>query len=155
MSRLAYLSLVPTSRSSPTDEEGVANFDTTFPGHYEGRATHIHTLLHTDATVRNNDIIVETTFTHIGQTFWDQSVRDKVELLSPYTEKEQNVTLNSDDRVFSAESGDGSDPALKYVQLGDNIEVGFLVWIILAVNTSLTSTASAAAIYYETGSVEQ
>lgn len=25
-----------------TDHEGVANFDTFFPGHYEGRAVHIH-----------------------------------------------------------------------------------------------------------------
>lgn len=26
----------------PTDENGIASFDSLFPGHYEGRATHIH-----------------------------------------------------------------------------------------------------------------
>lgn len=26
----------------PTDDHGVASFDSLFPGHYEGRATHIH-----------------------------------------------------------------------------------------------------------------
>lgn len=26
----------------PTDKAGVASFDTLMPGHYEGRATHIH-----------------------------------------------------------------------------------------------------------------
>jgi protocatechuate 3,4-dioxygenase beta subunit len=26
----------------PTDSHGVASFDSLFPGHYEGRATHIH-----------------------------------------------------------------------------------------------------------------
>ena len=26
----------------PTDTDGIATFDTLMPGHYEGRATHIH-----------------------------------------------------------------------------------------------------------------
>lgn len=26
----------------PTDDHGVASFDSLFPGHYQGRATHIH-----------------------------------------------------------------------------------------------------------------
>jgi protocatechuate 3,4-dioxygenase beta subunit len=26
----------------PTDNHGVASFDSLFPGHYQGRATHIH-----------------------------------------------------------------------------------------------------------------
>jgi protocatechuate 3,4-dioxygenase beta subunit len=26
----------------PTDDHGVASFDSLFPGHYDGRATHIH-----------------------------------------------------------------------------------------------------------------
>lgn len=26
----------------PTDEDGIATFDTLMPGHYDGRATHIH-----------------------------------------------------------------------------------------------------------------
>jgi len=26
----------------PTDSHGIASFDSLFPGHYEGRATHIH-----------------------------------------------------------------------------------------------------------------
>lgn len=33
----------------PADADGIATFDTLMPGHYEGRATHIHgrfTLLH-------------------------------------------------------------------------------------------------------------
>jgi protocatechuate 3,4-dioxygenase beta subunit len=26
----------------PTDSHGIASFDTLFPGHYDGRTTHIH-----------------------------------------------------------------------------------------------------------------
>ncbi|KAH6658509.1 Intradiol ring-cleavage dioxygenase [Truncatella angustata] len=138
----------------PTDDEGVANFDTIFPGHYTGRATHIHTLLHRNATVRENGTVFDTSLSHIGQTFWDQSTRDQVELLAPYNTNTQTNTLNSEDRVFETESENGSDPVFKYVQLGDSIEDGFLAWIVLAVNTTLSNTVSPAAVLYESGGVE-
>lgn len=37
-----------------TDREGVVNFDTIFPGHYDGRATHTHLLTHLNATLLPN-----------------------------------------------------------------------------------------------------
>lgn len=37
-----------------TDHEGVVNFDTIFPGHYDGRATHTHLLTHLNATLLPN-----------------------------------------------------------------------------------------------------
>jgi protocatechuate 3,4-dioxygenase beta subunit len=37
-----------------TDPDGVVNFDTIFPGHYSGRATHEHALTHTGATINAN-----------------------------------------------------------------------------------------------------
>ncbi|KAF5015678.1 hypothetical protein F66182_12899, partial [Fusarium sp. NRRL 66182] len=36
-----------------TDEDGVASFETIFPGHYEGRATHTHLLAHMNVTVND------------------------------------------------------------------------------------------------------
>lgn len=137
----------------PTDEEGVAEFDTIFAGHYTGRATHIHTLLHRNATVRENGTVFDTSLSHVGQTFWDQSVRDQVELLYPYNTNTQTVTANADDKVFLVEAPT-SDPVFKYVQLSDSIEDGFLAWIVLAVNTTLSSTVSPAAVLYENGGVE-
>jgi protocatechuate 3,4-dioxygenase beta subunit len=141
----------------PTDEEGVASFDTLFPGHYAGRAVHIHTILHENATVRENGTVYDLTASHIGQTFWDQSVRDAVELLYPYNTNTQSNTANADDRVIASETETNgtTDPFFNYVQLGDSIQDGFLAWIVLGVNTSLsTSTISPAAEYYSTGGVE-
>ncbi|KAK6199656.1 hypothetical protein LQW54_010040 [Pestalotiopsis sp. IQ-011] len=138
----------------PTDDEGVASFDTIFPGHYTGRATHIHTLLHhTNTTVRENGTVYDTTFTHIGQTFWDQSVRDQVELLYPYNTNTQTVTSNADDKVFLVEAPT-SDPVFRYVQLGDSIEDGFLAWMVLSVNTTLATEVGPAATFYQSGGVE-
>ncbi|KAF3025532.1 hypothetical protein E8E14_009436 [Neopestalotiopsis sp. 37M] len=138
----------------PTDDEGVVHFDTIFPGHYTGRATHIHTLLHhQNVTVRENGTVFDTAFTHIGQTFWDQSVRDQIETLYPYNTNTQTVTANADDKVFLVEAPT-SDPVFRYVQLGDSIEDGFLAWIVLSVNTTLSTEVSPAATYYESGGVE-
>jgi protocatechuate 3,4-dioxygenase beta subunit len=138
----------------PTDEEGVAEFDTIVAGHYTGRATHIHTLLHRNATVRENGTVFDTSFSHIGQMFWDQSVRDKVEQIYPYNTNTQTVTANADDKVFLVEAPT-SDPVFKYVQLGDDIQDGFLAWIVLAVNTTLSNTVSPAAVLYASGGVEE
>lgn len=136
-----------------TDDDGVASFDTLFAGHYTGRATHIHTILHMNATLRENGTIYDLTAGHIGQTFWDQSIRDQVELLSPYNTNTQDVTSNSDDRVFAVEAV-SSDPVFNYVMLGDTLQDGLLAWLTLGVNTTLSNTISPAATYYATGGVE-
>lgn len=135
----------------PTDEEGVASFNILFPGHYAGRAVHIHTILHENATQ------YDLTASHIGQTFWDQSVRGQVELLYPYNTNTQSNTANADERVIASETETNgtTDPFFNYVQLGDSIQDCFLAWIVLGVNTSLSaSTTSPAAEYYASGGVE-
>ncbi|PQE27925.1 gpi anchored dioxygenase protein [Rutstroemia sp. NJR-2017a BBW] len=62
-----------------TDEDGVASFDTIFPGHYEGRATHTHLLAHSNVTVLANNTISGGAVTHIGQLFWNEALRSAVE----------------------------------------------------------------------------
>ncbi|ATZ53109.1 hypothetical protein BCIN_08g07120 [Botrytis cinerea B05.10] len=137
----------------PTDDDGVASFDTLFAGHYTGRATHIHTILHMNATVRDNGTVYDLTAGHIGQTFWDQSIRDQIELLTPYNTNTQDVTSNADDRVFAVEAA-SSDPVFNYVMLGETLQDGLLAWLTLGINTTLSSTISPAATYYATGGVE-
>ncbi|KAI4599140.1 hypothetical protein KJ359_002098 [Pestalotiopsis sp. 9143b] len=124
----------------PTDADGVAQFDTVFPGHYAGRATHVHTILHLGVEPRDNGTFYDLTAQHVGQVFWDQSVRDKVELLSPYSTNTNPVTSNADDRVFAVEVGNDNDPVFNYVQLGDALEDGFLAWLTIGVDLSRTPT---------------
>jgi hypothetical protein len=80
-------------------------------------------------------------------------VRDQIETLYPYNTNTQTVTANADDKVFLVEAPT-SDPVFRYVQLGDSIEDGFLAWIVLSVNTTLSTEVSPAATYYESGGVE-
>lgn len=49
-----------------TDEDGIAQFRSVFPGHYSGRATHIHAIGHTNATLLANGTITGGSVSHIG-----------------------------------------------------------------------------------------
>ncbi|KAK7517699.1 Intradiol ring-cleavage dioxygenase [Phyllosticta citriasiana] len=56
-----------------TDKDGVVAFETIFPGHYDGRATHTHLLAHVNVTVQSNNTITTTNnITHIGRLFWNE-----------------------------------------------------------------------------------
>lgn len=69
---------------SKADEDGVVTFETVFPGHYEGRATHHHIIAHLGATVLPNNTLTGGTAAHVGQLFWDQDLITAVEATYPY-----------------------------------------------------------------------
>lgn len=50
-----------------TDEDGIAYFRSVFPGHYSGRATHVHVVGHIGATLLENGTITGGNVSHIGQ----------------------------------------------------------------------------------------
>lgn len=119
-----------------SDEDGVVSFQTIFPGHYDGRATHHHIVAHLNATQLANDTIEGGTVAHVGQLFWDQSLIYEVEATAPYNTSDVDITLNEDDHVVIAETGTDSDPFFTYVRLGDTIEDGLLGWITVGINVS-------------------
>ncbi|ORY56077.1 Intradiol ring-cleavage dioxygenase [Pseudomassariella vexata] len=121
------------------DEYGVVTFDSIFPGHYSGRATHHHIVAHLDATVLENGTLTGGTVAHVGQLFWDQDLITAVEATAPYNTNSIAVTENIDDRVFYTETdGTESDPVFEYVYVGDELADGLFGWITIAVNSSAT-----------------
>jgi protocatechuate 3,4-dioxygenase beta subunit len=128
-----------------TDVNGVVQFDTIFPGHYTGRAVHIHVLTHNQQStrIRTNGTLTaggdNSTFvsqaSHVGQIFFDQDLISKVEETAPYNTNTQVLQYNSEDGILSTEA-DGSDPFVQYVLLGDRIEDGVLAWISLGIDPS-------------------
>lgn len=140
----------------PTDSDGVAGFDTIFPGHYSGRATHIHVVTHIGSTVLDNGTLTGGTITHTGQLFFDQSLITEVNELSPYNEDTAAVVENVDDRVFAdATVTTGADPVFNYVLLGDDVSDGLFGWTSIGIDTSASYTASEAAHYYASGGVSE
>ncbi|KAL0259641.1 hypothetical protein SLS55_005378 [Diplodia seriata] len=120
-----------------TDQDGVVGFETIFPGHYDGRATHTHLLAHMNVTVFPNNTISDTNnITHIGQLFWNEELRTAVEATYPYTTNEQAVTSNADDMWDIVQADTYYDPFPEYLYLGSDVSDGLFAWIQIGINTS-------------------
>jgi len=94
-----------------TDSAGWAEFKTIYPGHYAGRATHIHVKVHiggkrTKKTYSGGHVC------HTGQMLFREAVSDKVYELSPYNKSTVARVPNSQDRIFSQQGGKYSMPKL-------------------------------------------
>jgi protocatechuate 3,4-dioxygenase beta subunit len=139
-----------------TDDDGVAQFDTIVPGHYTGRAVHIHLMVHTNATLYENMTLGNDVYaSHIGQAFFDQDLINAVELTSTYSDNEQDLTLNENDSIFEQEAAtDGVDPVMEYTMLGDSIEDGLFAWLAFGINKTESQQVSPAVFLYEEGGVE-
>ncbi|KAI6760386.1 hypothetical protein HG530_009246 [Fusarium avenaceum] len=138
-----------------TNEHGIAVFKSIFPGHYSGRATHVHVVAHVNATEQSNHTIAGGSVSHIGQLFFDQDLITKVESTYPYNTSNVDITLNSVDHVFTVETEDSdSDPIFNYVLLGDSVEDGIFSWITIGINATATYSTSYAAYLTESGGVK-
>lgn len=137
----------------PTDTDGVAQFESVFPGHYTGRTTHIHIMVHTKATVLpNNTLGFNNYASHVGQTFFDQSLITAVEKVSPYSTNRQQLTTNAADMIMSQEAAtEGVDPVMEYTLLGNTVADGLYAWIAFGIDTT-RSQAIKPAVYLYGGS---
>ncbi|KAK0642038.1 Intradiol ring-cleavage dioxygenase [Cercophora newfieldiana] len=123
-----------------TTEDGVVSFGTLFPGHYTGRTTHTHVMVHPNAVALANGTIKDTTASHVGQFFFDQDLITLVEKQSPYSTNKQALTTNAKDGILQQSSKSG-DPFINYIYLnGKDVMGGLLGWISFGIDTSLTKT---------------
>ncbi|TVY43143.1 hypothetical protein LSUB1_G001313 [Lachnellula subtilissima] len=135
-----------------SDSDGVASFETLFPGHYEGRATHTHLLSHSNVTVMANGTIQGGSVSHIGQLFWNEDLRSAVEATSPYNTNTQAVTSNADDTWSVVQAENDYDPYPEYLYLGDDITDGLLAWIQIGINVTADQSSTS---YYSVAAVLQ
>lgn len=76
-----------------TNDEGVAQFVTIYPGWYPGRTVHIHFKIRlTERSGQNYE------FT--SQLYFDDAVTDRVHSQSPYRSKGQRSTHNANDGIY-------------------------------------------------------
>ncbi len=81
-----------------TDEYGVVQFTTIYPGWYSGRAVHIHFKIRTDPA---SDAGYEFT----SQFFFDDALTDKVHAQAPYAAKGQRNMRNEQDGIYQQSEG--------------------------------------------------
>jgi protocatechuate 3,4-dioxygenase beta subunit len=72
-----------------TDAKGLALFRTLYPGWYQGRTVHIHTMVHLGGNV-----------VHTGQLYFPDSVTDVVYRRSPYNQRPNRTTRNAADSIY-------------------------------------------------------
>ncbi|KAK6197786.1 hypothetical protein LQW54_010558 [Pestalotiopsis sp. IQ-011] len=129
-----------------TSADGIAEFDTIFPGHYTGRATHIHTFVHQNAMLYANGTLgndhLQTS--RVGQGFSDQA------LISAYSGNAQAQTTNAEDSILATEAAD-VDPFYEYTLLGDSIADGLFAWMSYGINSTYIEDITPAAFHYADG----
>jgi protocatechuate 3,4-dioxygenase beta subunit len=118
-----------------TDSEGWAELKTIYPGHYAGRATHIHVKVHiggkrTKKTYSGGHVC------HTGQMLFHEGMTDKVYEFSPYNQSTIARVPNAQDRVFSQQGGKYSMPKLT----GDTAS-GITAKMVLGLDPSSTPAA--------------
>ncbi|KAL4971458.1 Intradiol ring-cleavage dioxygenase [Aspergillus desertorum] len=120
-----------------TDKDGSAQFKTIFPGHYAGRATHIHVLAYNGATILPNSTLAGGYIPRIGQLFFDDDLVEAVEASQPYRSNNAPVTRNSENGIFiAARDGGKYNPVVQYAMLGGRLEDGLSVSVTIGIDLS-------------------
>ncbi|PBK83899.1 aromatic compound dioxygenase [Armillaria gallica] len=129
----------------PTNENGVAQFSTIFPGYYTGRATHIHTKVFPSWTPLPNGTFEAGKLVHVGQFFFDDEINVQVDKMHPYTTNPIKDTVgrtrNWRDSLNIFEDSQGPEgkynPVFRLEMLGGVVNQGFAGFITMGVNTSV------------------
>ncbi|ETS77425.1 hypothetical protein PFICI_11299 [Pestalotiopsis fici W106-1] len=139
-----------------SDDEGVVEFDTIFPGHYAGRATHIHIIATENSTILPNNTYIAGTTRHIGQLFFNDEIVNVVEAVEPYTSNTQSHLATANDTIAYSSASADYDPFVDYVLLGDSLSDGILMFITVGINGTAdwSSTYRPAAHYGEDGGAD-
>ncbi|WEW59949.1 hypothetical protein PRK78_005431 [Emydomyces testavorans] len=137
-----------------SDKDGIIEFRTLFPGHYKGRAVHIHLATHQEGQVLPNNTFKSTRASYVGQIYFDQNLINQVERLAPYTDNLQKLTPNSQD-VFLQDQLRKShwSPVVQTRLLGSTVEEGVYAWITVAINTTASYSIPAAVHWTKNGGV--
>jgi protocatechuate 3,4-dioxygenase beta subunit len=121
-----------------TDKHGLATFKTIYPGHYAGRATHVHAKVHIGSGDYHG-AIVGGHVSHIGQLFPPDAVNAEVYALAPYTQDKATVVTHAQDRVYTQQ--DGAAAQLKITRVGSRLTKGLIATATLAVNPKIVPAA--------------
>jgi protocatechuate 3,4-dioxygenase beta subunit len=78
-----------------TDQRGIAEFTTLYPGWYPGRAVHVHFKIRLFAGSARQ-------YEFTSQLFFDDALTDRVHALHPYAANGRRTTVNADDRIYTS-----------------------------------------------------
>ncbi len=110
-----------------TDDSGMAEFATIYPGWYQGRAIHIHLKVHVGGHVA-----------HTGQLFFPEDITARIAQLKPYvSHQDVHLTSQSEDMVFEPQHGASGMLNLSRLEARSDT-AGFIATVTLAVDPDAT-----------------
>jgi protocatechuate 3,4-dioxygenase beta subunit len=121
-----------------TDKHGQVAFKTIYPGHYQGRTTHIHAKVH----IASRDAKGKLTGGHVahtGQLFPSDATNAEVYTLSQYRGDTAAVVTHAQDMVWTAQHG--SESQIRITKAGSRLGNGLVGAIVLAVNPNAVPAA--------------
>ena len=98
-----------------TGTDGVAAFQTIFPGFYQGRVNHIHFKVRIGGHAQGKTYDGGHT-SHVGQVFFPEDVAAKLMTLEPYASHHIHRTTAAEDGIFQHQHGDTSVARLQELQ---------------------------------------
>ncbi|KAF5963677.1 protocatechuate 3 [Fusarium bulbicola] len=121
----------------PTNDEGLLEMKTIFPGFYAQRSIHIHAQVYTEWVIGRNGTIKTGETNSVGQIYFDESVSQKIMALEPYaSHTEIERTTNDADSLFHHSFVNGYDPVIDIVPLdGKDIRNGMIGYITIGIDT--------------------
>jgi protocatechuate 3,4-dioxygenase beta subunit len=121
-----------------TDKNGMAEFETVYPGWYAGRTIHIHAKIHLGGAA------ADTKYSgghvaHTGQFFFPEDVTEAIAKLDPYTTHKAYRTLNEQDGIYRQAHGAGGMLALDRGE--KSLAAGMIGTVTIAVDPDATPRA--------------
>jgi protocatechuate 3,4-dioxygenase beta subunit len=124
-----------------TDADGVAEFETIYPGWYTGRTVHIHMKVHVDG--ETDDTYEGGHVSHTGQLFFDDAISDEVFATDAYSSRPNDQRLRNDGDNILGDHADEPGFLLDLTRVNeDSIDDGFVGIITVGVDPSSTLTGN-------------
>jgi len=117
-----------------TDRDGVAQFQTIFPGCYPGRTNHIHFQVRT-AGASTGETYRGGHVAHTGQVFFPEAITVDLMRHGTYAERQAERMPQAEDGIFRHQNGTASTARLTPVA-ADNPSGGFEAVLVAAVDTA-------------------
>ncbi len=123
-----------------TNNDGIAIFDTIYPGWYLGRTIHMHVKVHLGGIYNNaTSLYSGGTTVHTGQLYFNDTLSDLVAQQSPYSSHTVTRLLNSQDGIYAG----GGSYTLMNIQYTNSVlgfSSGLITTVTLGISSSLLSS---------------
>ncbi|OTB00329.1 hypothetical protein M426DRAFT_66087 [Hypoxylon sp. CI-4A] len=129
----------------PTDQDGLLEMKTVFPGFYTGRAIHIHTMVYKDWVLHDNGTLTTGSLVNVGQLFINETISQTIMAQEPYSSHTQiNRTTNDEDSIIAQASAGGFSPVLSIVAAdGEDITKGMIGYVTMGVDLNDNNATAA------------